>query len=250
VRWWCYPLEEESTLLVLAEGSDQQRYLKQQAFIGQLVHELRTPLTALVTHSEVVASPKSSEAVKAASTATIQNSAQRMAGLVRDMLELHRLETNGELSLQPTSLALVAEDAIAQLILRAESKEVSVNFEAAMPLPQVLAHPDRLRQVFLNLLDNAIKFCRPGEEICVRLEAQNGRVLCMVKDSGPGIPPADLPHITECFYRGHSEVEGNGIGLALVKEILRQHNATLNIESETQGAAHGTTFSWCLPSLQ
>jgi two-component system phosphate regulon sensor histidine kinase PhoR len=246
LRWWCYPLEDDFSLLVLAEGSDQQRFVRQQAFVGQLVHELRTPLTALVAHAEIAQSKQTGETTRAASMETIQSMAQRMGRLVRDMLELHRLETTGSLPLQPTNLVLVAEDAIAQLILRAEDCGVNLNFESDIPLPLALAHPDRLKQVFLNLIDNAIKYCRAGDEVRVILKAETEGVLCRVQDQGPGISVQDLPHVTECFYRGRTDVDGNGIGLALVSEILRHHNSSLQIESKTGEGVSGTKCSWLL----
>jgi signal transduction histidine kinase len=248
IRWWRYLLNDGEILLVLAEGSDQQYQLRQQAFIGQLMHELRTPLTALVAHSELATSEQTPEAVRLASTQTIKSGAQRMARLVRDMLELYRLETTDELSLRPLNLVLLAEDAISQLILYAEDCGVSLNFEADTPLPLVAGHPDRLKQVFLNLIDNAIKYCRPGDEIRVSLKKKPEGVLCLVQDTGPGIAASDLPNITKRLYRGQaaSEIQGSGIGLALVSEILRRHHSSLNIESVTQGPATGTSCQWLL----
>jgi signal transduction histidine kinase len=248
IRWWRYLLSDGEILLVLAEGSDQQRQLRQQAFIGQLMHELRTPLTALVAHIELISSEQTPAPIRAASTQTIKNGAQRMARLVRDMLELYRVETTDELSLRPLNLVLIAEDAISQLILHAEDCGVSLNFEFDTPLPMVVGHPDRLKQVFLNLIDNAIKYCRPGDEIKVSLKKKPDGVLCLVQDTGPGILSSDLPHITKRLYRGRggSEIEGSGLGLALVSEILRRHNSAIVIESITEGQATGTGCQWLL----
>lgn len=248
LRWWEYRLEHGKKLLILAEDGDQHRYARQQAFVGQLMHELRTPLTALVAHSEIIASAQASPAVRAASLQTVQSGAQRMARLVRDMLELYRLETADGLTLQPLNLVLLTEDAISQVILLAEEREVALNFEADMPLPLVLGHSDRLKQVFVNLVDNAIKYCRAGDKVLVKLQRRSEGVLCIVQDSGPGIPAAELPNVTRQLYRLHtsSEIDGTGLGLALVSEILRRHNSTLSIESSTEGAT-GTSCRWLLP---
>lgn len=247
VRWWRYPLGERCTLLVLVDAGEQQRLVRQQqAFIGQLAHELRTPLTALVAHTEIARNPQTAEAVRRSSLETIQRETQRMARLVRDLLELHRLETTDDLPLQPTNVVLVAEEAVAQTILRVEERGLGLTFDADVALPLVLAQPDRLKQAFLNLLDNAVKYCRPGDTIAVRLEARPEGVRCVVQDTGPGIAAADLPHVAERLYRGRTEVEGSGIGLALVSEILRRHHASLSIESTTEGPASGTTVSWTL----
>lgn len=248
LRWWRILLDGGYTLLAFADWSDQQRLMRQQqAFIGQLAHELRTPLTALTAHIEIARSDRSSDEVRESSLATIQRETQRMARLVRDLLELHRLETAGMLTLRATDLVLVAEDAIAQLILLAEARGLQLTFEADAHLPPVMAEPDRLKQVFLNLLDNAIKYCRPGDQIQVALRALSHGVHCVIKDTGPGIAASHLPHVTERLYRGRTDTEGTGIGLALVHEILRQHHTTLTIESVAEGPATGTTCAWTLP---
>lgn len=248
IRWWHYPLADQHSLLVLADATDQQQFARQQqAFIGQLSHELRTPLTALATHTEIMRDPQTPEPVYQASLATVQRETQRMARLVRDLLELHRLETADDLPLQLTDVVLVAEDALAQTILAAEERGLHLVFDADAHLEPVLAHPDRLKQVFLNVLDNAVKHCRPGDTIKVCLEAQPSGVHCVVQDTGPGIAPGDLPRVTERLYRGHTNTEGSGIGLALVKEILHRHHATLDIQSSTERGASGTTVGWRLP---
>jgi two-component system phosphate regulon sensor histidine kinase PhoR len=248
LRWWRFPLENRGALLVLADNAEHQRLVQQQqVFLGQLSHELRTPLTALVAHTALARDPRTSEPIRRSSLDTIAGETQRMARLVRDLLELHRLETADDLPLQPTDLALVAEEAIAQVILLAEERGLRLSFEADAPLRPVLAQPDRLKQVFLNLLDNAIKYCRPGDSVQVRLEARPDGARCMVRDSGPGIDAAHLPRVAERLYRARTDVEGSGLGLALIGEILRRHHTSLLIESATTGPATGTTCLWVLP---
>ena len=248
LRWWRYPLDDRGTLLLLVDNGEYQRLVgRQHAFIGQLAHELRNPLTALIAHLDVVRNPATGEALRARSLDTIQHEIHRLARLVRDLLELHRLEAGGDLARRPTNLLLVVEDALAQVYPRAEQRGVYLTLDAATPLPLVLAHADRLTQVFLNLLDNAVKFCRPGDRITVRLSVVPAGVRCVVADSGPGIDGADLPHVRAALYRGRTDVEGSGIGLALVDEIVRRHHATLEIESTTDPAHSGTICSWTLP---
>jgi signal transduction histidine kinase len=233
---------------VLIDEREQQRFIQQQqAFVGHLSHELRTPLTALLAHTDIARNPRTPEAVRLASMETIQRETQRMSRLVRDLLELYRLEVAVDFPLLATDLAIIAEEAIAQVIVRAEEAGVSLTFEANTPLPHVLAHPDRLKQVFLNLLDNAIKYCRRDDSIFVHLRADAEGVCCIVRDTGPGIPAEHLPHIAERLYRGQTDIEGSGLGLALASEILRRHNATLRIQSVAVGAETGTEISWMLP---
>ncbi|WP_026369612.1 sensor histidine kinase [Kallotenue papyrolyticum] len=248
LRWWRIPLDTGATLIACVDWSDQQRLVRQQqTFIGHLAHELRTPLTALSAHIELARSPQSSPALRDIALHTIERETQRMARLVRELLELHRLETADELALRPTDVVLVAEEAIAQVILLAEARGLDLGFETDAHLPPVLAEPDRLKQVFLNLLDNALKYCRPGDRILVTLRREQQGVRCTVRDSGPGIPAADLPRVTERLYRGRADREGAGLGLALVQEILRQHHSHLQITSTTDGPATGTICAWTLP---
>ncbi len=247
LRWWSYPLDGQHRLLALADDNESQRLLRQQqTFIGQLSHELRSPLTALIAHAEVLRQVPINDAVARSSVEMIQGESQRIARLVRDMLELYRLEISAELPLQPTDLVLLAEDAIATLILRAEELGLALTFTTEARLPKVLAHADRLHQVFVNVLNNAINYCRPNDTITVRLEAHPDGVRCVVADSGPGIVPTDLPHVTEPLYRGRTDIPGSGMGLTLASEILRQHYATLMIESVSAGASTGTTCWWVL----
>jgi two-component system, OmpR family, phosphate regulon sensor histidine kinase PhoR len=246
LRWWRYPLGDQSALLLLVDNGEYQRLVgRQHMFVGQLAHELRNPLAALIAHLDVVRNPATGEVLRARSLDTIQHELGRLARLVRDLLELHRLEAAGDLALRPTNLLLVVEDALAQVYPRAEQCGVHLGLDAAS-LPLVLAQADRLKQVFLNLLDNAVKFCRPGDRITVRLSALPEGVRCVVVDSGPGIAGADLPHVRAALYRGRNDVEGSGIGLALVDEIVRRHHATLEIESATDPARSGTICSWVL----
>jgi signal transduction histidine kinase len=133
------------------------------------------------------------------------------------------------------------------VILVAEERQVEIELIAASPQPRVLADPDRLTQVFLNLLDNAVKYARPGDRVVVELTPRHDRVACTVRDSGPGIPPEHLAHVRERLYRGRTDVEGSGLGLALVDEILRLHRGELEIESHEDAATTGTTVRFALP---
>jgi len=248
LRWWRYPLSRHITVLLLADTSDQQRLVRRhQAFVGQMSHEIRTPLTAIIAHLEVIRSPNTAAELNETSIATVKKEAHRLARLVRDLLELHRLETSAELPLQPTDIVLVVEDAITEIFPYAESKSIDISLEAITPIRPILLQPDRIKQVFLNLLDNAVKYCRPGDSIRIHLNASSNGVHCAIADSGPGIPAADLSRVQEPLYRARTDVEGSGIGLALVSEILRRHRAELHIESSTEPEQTGTKCSWILP---
>jgi len=125
---------------------------------------------------------------------------------------------------------------------------VTLLLQAPPGLPRVLADPDRLQQVFINLLDNAIKYSSGGATAAIRLYHEGNVVRVEVTDTGPGIATDDLPHIFEPMFRGSSAAIrvslGTGLGLTIVKTILEQHGATISVQS---APSEGTTFSFRLP---
>jgi signal transduction histidine kinase len=170
---------------------------------------------------------------------------ERLARLVEDLLSLSRLDRI-PLHLQPLNLRVAAEEAISALFEAAERNNVVPIFQAPTDLPRVLADPDRIRQVFLNLLDNAIKYA-PGSMVTVRLTRESGMVHVEVSDNGPGIPPEDLPNIFEPFRRSEQAAPGSrgtGLGLTIVRAILDQHQTAISVQSES---GQGTKFSFSLP---
>ncbi len=251
VRWWVTPAGEADLVLLFDQTAQQQAEEAARSFLNDLSHELRTPLATLLTHLEVLSLPAASEDVRRQSVALLKAEGQRMARLIHQMLELGRLETSAEVEKRPLNLLLLAEDAIAQLSPQAEERRVALGLEAATPLPPVAGDGDRLRQVFLNLLDNAIKYARTGDRAVVSLQPAQGGIRCAVCDSGPGIAAEHLPHLARRFYRAAPpEVEGSGLGLALVAEILRRHGASLQVKSRTEGEETGTCVSFVLPVLE
>jgi two-component system phosphate regulon sensor histidine kinase PhoR len=177
----------------------------------------------------------------------IHQETHRLARLVQDLLTLGRLETSADLGERPINLLLLIEDAISEVFPLAETKQLSISLEADSPLKLVRGNEDYLKQAVLNLLDNALKYCRAGDEIKVSVKNDPNGVSCSVADTGPGISAEHLPHLTRRFYRVNKAVEGTGLGLALVDEILRRHRSELKIESQSDGPQTGTTFRFVLP---
>jgi two-component system phosphate regulon sensor histidine kinase PhoR len=216
--------------------------------LNDVSHELRTPLATILTHLEVLGLPNLPAETGSQSLRLLKAEARRMARMVQLMLELGRLESGAELERRPVDLVALAEETSGQVRPQAAERGITLSLSAEGNLPFALGDADRLRQAFLNLLDNAVKYCRHGDRVLVSLHRDGDRVVCAVEDSGPGIPAAQLPHVTRRFHRAAPQsTEGSGLGLALVAEIARRHGAELRIESETEGEATGTTATFSLP---
>ena len=221
--------------------------------ISAVSHELRTPLTAILGHANILSNcrPEREQALWRRSRDFIARETERLARLVEDLLTLSRLDLT-PLQRQPTNLRAVAEEAISTLFQAAESHGVRLSLQSPPNLPRILGDRDRLQQVFLNLIDNAIKYSSVGGEAVVRLDPEGDRVRVKVCDDGVGIAAEDLPHIFEPLYRSREvrDTPGTGLGLTIVHTILEQHGSTIDVKSAPN---RGTVFHFCLtcaPSSQ
>ena len=214
-----------------------------------IAHELRTPLTAIVGHADILASCSiEEEGLWRRSQQFITGEAERLARLVEDLLMLSRLDLSAS-PLAPVNLQAVAEEALSALWQLADEKGVTLTLQTAPGLPRVLGDADRLRQVFINLLDNGVKYTAADGRItvCLTPDDDQGRVQVQVSDTGMGIPQTDLPHIFEPLFRGEQAsraATGTGLGLTILRTILAQHGAEIRVQSEPE---RGTTFSFDLP---
>ncbi len=234
-RWWVIPWNGRDFVFLLDITAQQRTEQAGRALINDLGHELRTPIATILTHLEILGLSDVGQEVQQQSLAFAKDEAQRMARLLNDMLELGRLETAPELPRRPVDLVALVEEVVLQSTPRAVERQMALSLEAESPLPFVPANADRLRQVFLNLLDNAFKYARPGDRVTVSLRRVPEGVACAVCDTGPGISAEHLPHVARRFYRAAPKgVEGSGLGLSLVAEILRRHESELVIESPVE----------------
>jgi two-component system, OmpR family, phosphate regulon sensor histidine kinase PhoR len=232
VRWWVVA-QATRDFVILFDISAQQRAMQMgRSLVSDLGHELRTPIATLLTHLEILKLDDVGEEVHLQSLQFASQEAQRMARLVNDMLELGRLEMTETLTFRPVSLMKLVEEAVIQMTPSSAARGIGLDVMTKGPLPLVAGNADRLRQVLLNLLDNAVKYAGADARVTVSLETLADGVQCAVSDTGPGIGPEHLPHITRRFYRASPDtIEGSGLGLALVAEILRRHHTALEIIS-------------------
>jgi signal transduction histidine kinase len=231
----------------VSERRHQEEFYRN--FIQNISHELLTPLAAIAGH---VANIKecSIEEVESwqHSQNIIEREVRRLTGLTSNLLLLSRLESGVPLRLEPTNIGVVVEEAVAGLLRVAQAKGIELSIQSPPRLPRIPADRDRIKQVFINLLDNAVKYCPGGSEVQVRLETDGESMIVEVADNGPGIPEEDLPHIFEKMYRVEKErtraVEGSGLGLSIVKRIVELHGGQIAVESTV---GEGTTFRVRLP---
>jgi two-component system phosphate regulon sensor histidine kinase PhoR len=167
--------------------------------------------------------------------------------MVAELTELSRVETGkARLDLEPLNLNLLIDEAIAQLSPQVERQRLSISKELAAELPAVPADKERIQQVLVNLLHNAIKFTLPGEKISLTTTMRDESVTVAISDTGIGIARDDLPRIFERFYKADRarSGEGTGMGLAIAKHIIEAHGGKIWVQSEE---GKGSVFSFSLP---
>ncbi|MBP0985946.1 MAG: HAMP domain-containing histidine kinase, partial [Oscillospiraceae bacterium] len=215
-------------------------------FVSSISHELRTPLTSIKGWSDTISNVSTDDELYQRGLNIISSETERLSGLVEDLLDFSRLESKRKLSYDPVMLDLGAELSDAVLTLEQRAQKLGIIVKYSEPDYPVIVDADknRLRQVFTNVFDNALKYSSRKKAITVRLATEEDSAVISVKDRGPGIPADEIPRVTERYYRASNSVYGTGIGLSLVDEIMRSHGGTVRIESEL---GHGTTVFLTLP---
>jgi two-component system phosphate regulon sensor histidine kinase PhoR len=220
-------------------------------FVANVSHELRTPLTAIQGYLETLLSGALEERENARRFLEIVlRHSERLGRLLNDLTDLSNIEL-GKVALrrEPVRVDEMVASVIAIIAPRAARAQVGVTSRVPADLPEVWADRDRLAQVLINLVDNAVKYTPEGGSVMVTARRVEGQTIeIAVTDTGIGIPPADLPRITERFYRVDKarsrELGGTGLGLAIVKHLVMAHGGELAIESEQE---RGTTVRFTLP---
>ena len=219
-------------------------------FISNVSHELRTPLTCIEGFAETLLEGAMSDAELCARwLKVIHEEARRLERLIKDLLDLSMIEAR-HLPMRFGSMELlhVIEGTAAVLHPHAQRSQVSVELDLPSELPPVLADEDRIRQVLLNLIDNGIKYSRPGDSVTIRARRVEAEVEVSVIDTGMGIPEADRERIFERFYRVDkgraAQRKGRGLGLAIARHFIEAHGGTISVSSELD---RGSCFRFTLP---
>lgn len=230
----------------MADELENSEQIKNE-FISSVSHELRTPLTAIKGWSETILEIPNKETVQKGMK-VISTETERLSAMVEELLDFSRMQ-NGGLTLQKTNMDILAEVADAVLIYTEKAKQdgLVINYNEPDDVVMIYGDKNRIRQVFINIIDNAIKYSREHGVINVDVDISAENVAISVQDGGCGISAEDLPKIKKRFYKANNTVRGSGIGLAVADEIVSMHGGTLDIKSE-QGV--GTTVTIKLPRIQ
>lgn len=218
----------------------------QAEFISQLSHELRTPLTVINGWSETLLADESMDADTRQGMKIISSEAKRLTEMVMELLDFTRLQDGRvSLSLEPTDIRSEFEDTVFMYSSRLAQEGLDLNYlDTDSDIPEISCDAKRLRQVFLNILDNAAKHGGDGKQIDAGISYEDSCVVIRIRDYGPGIPEDEIPLVKKKFFKGSSKARGTGIGLAVSDEIVELHNGSLTLENAQGG---GTLVTIRLP---
>lgn len=230
-----------------AVAVENTRLYQQTDLINELVHELRTPLASILTISYLLKRSDLTEAQRQQFADSIASEAARLNDLANAYLEYSRLEA-GQLIFSAVKVDL--KRLLSECCRSLEPKAAEAGIQISLSLPEqalvLEADDNKIRQVVINLLINAIKYNHPGGKVSLTAWGDNHTVSFSVQDDGVGIPEADLPHVFEKFYRARNiqEVSGTGLGLSICSRIIEIHGGTISVQSRLKT---GSTFTVELP---
>jgi signal transduction histidine kinase len=219
------------------------------AVLSNVSHELRTPLTGILGSAQNLRDGLAGGLTPAQQdyVGMIENDSGRLIRVVNELLEWGRMQAGHiELHRSPVPLQPVLDEVAMLLRPLADQKGVRLAMHDGEATPRVQGDADKLKQIVINLVDNAVKFSPPASSVDVRIETDRQAVRVLVQDQGPGVPPEDRPHLFERYYRGHGAqgAAGSGLGLAIAKNLARLHGGDITLQP---GVAQGSLFVLSLP---
>lgn len=228
----------------MAEELQENEKMKND-FISSVSHELRTPLTAIKGWAMTLNDGYVDQETLHKGMGVIIKESDRLSGMVEELLDFSRLQS-GPLKLSTAKMDLVAElsDAVLMFEERARRENIALLYDEPMDIIPIVGDANRLRQVFVNIIDNALKYSDAGGTVTVSVHPHEADVQIVISDTGIGIAAEDLPKVKSKFYKANSTRRGSGIGLAVADEIVSLHGGSLDLQS-LEGV--GTTVSIHLP---
>lgn len=220
----------------------------EKAFLADISHELRTPLTSIQGFAQAIAEGEASGAAVAPAAGIVQRESHRLIRMVEGLLEVARLQAGTqELLREPVEPARLLASARAALEPQAQDAGVAIGFGATDALPTVNGDPDKLAQLFLNLIDNAVKHSPRGGTVSVEGRTEDGYAVVRVRDEGSGLPQGAENRLFRRFYRGeNAQRDGAGLGLAIAQAIAEAHGGSITARNVDGG--RGAEFTVRLPA--
>lgn len=237
-------------IVAISDITKQQKLdNSRKAFVANVSHELRTPLTNIKSYAETMLDSDLDPETTENFLQVINSEADRMTRLVRDLLLLSQLDhTNTGLKPEELNISELVSDTVNTMRIEAQNRQLTLTYVPGSATDNIMADPDRIRQVIINILSNAIKYTPAHGNVTVLCGQQKSNVYVQITDTGIGIPEKDLPMLFERFYRVDKarsrEMGGTGLGLAIAKEMVEAHNGSITIDSEY---GKGTTVTIYLP---
>ncbi len=221
----------------------------QTEFISSLSHELRTPLTAITGWSETLLAGDDLNADTRRGMRIISRETKRLTEMVVDLLDFTRIQDDRmTLNIEQTDIRGEFEDTVYMYGSRLSREGITLEYEdTEAEIPEISCDPKRMRQVFLNILDNAAKHGGEGKQIDASIACEQDMIVVRIRDYGSGIPEDELPLVKKKFYKGSSKPRGTGIGLAVCDEIVAMHGGTLELTNAEGG---GTLVTISIPATQ
>ncbi|WP_223376701.1 sensor histidine kinase [Schnuerera sp. xch1] len=221
------------TLNYMAEELIKKEQLKND-FISSISHELRTPLTSIKGWAITLKSDKSNDdELLMDGLNIIEKESDRLSTIVDELLDFSRL-VSGRITVEKEEMSIIGsiKQIGKQLRPRANDKNIKFDVSFELDLPNIVADENRIKQVLINLLDNALKFTQQGGKVSLEALKDNDNILIKVKDNGSGIHEEDIPYITEKFYKGKNSKANSGLGLSICDEIVKLHGGSIEIKSK------------------
>ena len=220
-------------------GEIQRSRGSEQAFLADISHELRTPLTSIQGFAQAIVEGEARGDAVSHVAEIIHREARRLVRMVEGLLQVARLESGAQsMAREEVAPAHLLEGAVAALEVQAKEAGVSFDVAGADSLPSLRGDPDKLAQLFLNVLDNAVKHSPRGTTVHVRGSRDNGAVIVRVRDSGSGLPEGAQTRLFQRFYRGeNAQRDGTGLGLAIAQAIAQAHGGSIRASNVDGGGA-------------
>ena len=230
-------------------GEIQRSRGSEQAFLADISHELRTPLTSIQGFAQAIVEGEARGDAVSHVAEIIHREARRLVRMVEGLLQVARLESGAQsMAREDVVPARLLESAVAALEVQAKDAGVSFDVEGADGLPSLRGDPDKLAQLFLNVLDNAVKHSPRGTTVHVRGSRDDGAVLVRVRDAGSGLPQGAQTRLFQRFYRGeNAQRDGAGLGLAIAQAIAQAHGGSIGASNVEGG---GAEFAVRLPIMK